>query len=308
MIALETIRDKINAITYDLRAEVIISMFLLYYDKEKNVIIIDNKGQFTRPFRKDVLNAQILDYEEERVLKVITSRDGLYDTLPEGFFHNLRNDKAHKEVTEMRENYRLQKKEEEHARRFFSPFENEFFLRALEQENQEKDFLFEINSGKPLDFFYDFWGLEKNIPPELMTKLMAMLPYAYKMVGNIELTAHCLSYILQEPVQVTRLGYKEQSDNKEEINLGDCRLGLDMISGSAYMDYSLYLEFCIGPLQNSSLIEYIHGAGRDIFIRVFYEYFIPMEIDVRTTLLLKEEDEQFDFSKHQPLLGYTTRI
>ena len=178
----------------------------------------------------------------------------------------------------------------------------------MNQEKQEKDFLFEINAGKPLNFFYEFWGLEKNIPPDLAAKLIAMLPHAYKITGDLDATAHCLRYMLGEPVEIKREGYKEQSDTGEQVSLGDCRLGLDMISGSFYMDYSLYLECCIGPLENTSLIEYIHGGKRENFIKLFYEYFLPMEADVQTTILLPEAAEIFDFSEQEPILGYTTRI
>ena len=92
----ELIKDKINGIVHDLRAEVLMAMFFERYDKEKERFMIAPQGQFKRPFRKDVLEARTVDYNFVRFLTVNLSRDGIYDSLPEGFFHYPRDDKTQK--------------------------------------------------------------------------------------------------------------------------------------------------------------------------------------------------------------------
>ncbi len=305
----DEIRDKINSLTYDLKAEVIISEIMNKLDSRDQSFLVDFKGQFKRPFRKDVLNAEIVDfnYDATQFVKINLSRDGIYDILPEGVFHAPKVDKIKKTVDEMTLEYKIHKKEEEYARKFFLPFENEFFLKVLEKEELEKEILLELNGSKPWDFFYEFWGLEKEVPEILLSKLIRILPYAHKIVGDLELTVQCLSYLLEEKVEIAEKLYKEQSSAEEQISLGDCRLGLDMISGSAYMDYSLYLEFRIGPLERTSFLEYIHQGKLKKFVELFYEYFLPMEIDVKTTILLGEELETFNL-KEMSILGITTRI
>ena len=306
---LEEIKNTINSIKDDLKAEVIISEILEQIDSKEQNILVDYKGQFKRPYRKDVLGAELINYNYDltEYVKINLSRDGIYDTLPESLIHELSSEKPQKTVSDMTEQFKAHKKEEEYARKFFCPFENEFFIKALERENIEKEILLELNGSKPLDFFYDFWHIDRDLPPILVSKLIRILPYLHKIVGNLQMTVNCLSYLLDEKVEIAEQGYKEQSSSEQEINLGESRLGLDMISGSAYMDYSLYLEFKIGPLKKTSFLDYIHQGKLKKFIELFYDYFLPMEVDVKTSILLETETEIFTLTQNT-ILGITTRI
>lgn len=306
---IEKIKNKINAIPFDIKAEVLLAALLDTWKKEDSDFLINFEGQFKRPYRTDVLGCEIVDYEYDttQFLKINISRDGIYDALPEGVFHYPKAERLNQSVDDMTKEYRVQQKEEENARQFFLPFENEFFLSGIIREREEKEFLFKLNQGKPLDFFYDFWDLDKNLPQILVSKLIRLLPFVHKIVGKLDKTAYCLTYLLDEAVEIVELGYQDQSQSEQNVTLNDCRLGLDMISGMSYMDYSLNLEFKIGPLKNSNFHDYIHDGGIRKFLNLFYEYFLPIEIDVKTSILLPVEIEQFNFTQ-QPILGISTRI
>lgn len=309
MSTLEKVKEKINSLSFDLKAEVILSILKETLHGEGHDFFINKAGQFKRPFRKDILDAEItdFDFDSTQYLKLNISRDSVYDTLPEGIFHQARRDKKNKSVFEMTEEYKAQKREQEFVNKFFQPFENEFFLFDIYREDLEKEMLFELNGTKPLEFFYSFWGLNKDIPEVLLAKFIRILPQVSRIVGDLEDTAECLKYLLNEEVELKDLGFKEQANTEETILLGECRLGLDMISGDIYMDYSVNMEFIIGPLKNSEFHEYIHDGKIKKFIDLFYEYFLPMEIDPKTTILLHPETEAFGFDK-KPVLGLTTRI
>lgn len=309
MSTLEKVKQKINKLNFDLRAEVIISMVKEALQKEGFDFLIYKAGQSKRPFRKDILDAEItdFDFDSTQYLKLNVSRDSVYDMLPEGVFHQEKSDKKNKSVFEMTEEYKAQKREQDFVNKFFQPFENEFFLFDIYREDLEKEMLFELNGSKPLDFFYTFWGLNKEIPQVLLAKFIRILPQVNKIVGNLQDTIECLEYLINETVELKDLGFKEQVNTEEIIPLGDCRLGLDMISGNIYMDYSVNIEFIIGPLKNSEFHEYIHDGKMKKFIDLFYEYFLPMEVDPKTTILLDPKIEAFDFIE-KPVLGFTTRI
>lgn len=309
MSKIEEIKNKINSIPFDLRAEVILSSLLENYEKGGYDFLINYAGQFKRPYSTDVLGCEVVDYDYDatQFLKVNVSRDGIYDALPEGVFHYPKSERLNKSVDDMTKEYRLQQKEEENARKFFLPFENEFFLNGMKRDKAEMDFLFRLNQSQPIDFFLDFWDIDKSLPNVLVAKFIRLLPYAHKVVGKLDRTSFCLEYLLGEQVEIIELGYHDLSESNQGITLNDCRLGLDMISGMSYMDYSLNLEFKVGPLKNSSFRDYIHDGGIRRFIDLFYEYFLPVEIDVKTTILLPLEIEQFNFNQ-DPVLGITTRI
>ncbi len=307
---IEKIKEKIDTLPYDLRVETILACLFEEEDLTSDKLLISKESQFKRSYSKDVLKSEIVDfdYDTNQLLRVSISRDGIYDVLPEAYFHYPKYNKPKKSIEEMTGEYRKQKQEEEEARKFFLPFENELFYHALKTERLEKDFFLELNGSKPFDFFYDFWGIDRSLPSLLIAKFIRLLPYAYKIVSNLPLTVDCLQYLLKEKVEVLEIGYKEQSESEQTSTLGDSRLGLDLIAGSNYVDYSLYLEFKIGPLKSSLFSEYIHEGDYKRFLDIFFEYFLPMEIDYKVTLLLPEEVETFDFSKSEPVLGVTTRI
>lgn len=306
---LDDLAKEINDISYDIRAEIIANELIENNALASDEIVISNVGQFSRSYRSDILEALIQDdnYSKRDCLTLNLSRDSMYDVLPEGFVHSLKENNADKSVRQMIKEHKHQKKQENEARNFFTPFENEIFHYRTKIESVERDFLYKLNGSKPLEFFYDFWGLPHTYPSVLVSKFIQLLPYTYKIVGDIDLSCKCLANIIEEKVQYSTTSSKEYSDQREQISLGENRLGVDFICGNNYMDYSLNVTIEIGPLINKSFENYIHNGKIKAFIDCFYEHFFPMEAEIKTILLLHQETEEFNFNK-QPVLGYTTRI
>jgi hypothetical protein len=307
--SLEDLVKEIESIPYDIRAEIIANELIESSFVVPDEIVISNQGQFSRAYRSDVLGTTIQDdnYDKQEYLNMLLSRDSIYDSLPEGFVHSLNENNADKSVPQMIKEHKHQKRQETEARNFFVPFENEIFHYRTKIESVERDFLYKLNGIRPLDFFYDFWGLPHIYPAVLVSKFIQLLPYAYKIVGDIDLACRCLASIIDEKVHYKLTTSKEYSDESEQINLGENRLGVDFICGNNYMDYSMYVTIEIGPIINNPFENYIHNGGIKKFIDCFYEHFFPMEVELKTILLMNKETEAFNFSK-QPVLGYTTRI
>lgn len=307
--SLEELAYEIESISYDIRAEVVANELLENKAVAQEEITISNHGQFSRAYRSDILGAGIQDdnYDKQEYLNIRLSRDSMYDALPEGFVHSLTENNADKSVKQMIKEHKHQKKQEAEARVFFTPFENEIFHYRTKIESVERNFLYQLNGTKPLEFFYDFWGLSHIYPEILVSKFIQLLPYAYKIVGDIDLACHCLSSIIEEKVTYTTTTSKEYSEEGEQIKLGENRLGVDFITGKNYMDYSMNLTIKIGPIANKPYQHYLKNGEIKIFIDCFCEHFFPMEVEVKTVLLINEETEEFNFSK-EPVLGYTTRI
>jgi hypothetical protein len=307
--SLEELAKEIESISYDIRAEIIANELIKSEQISPDGITVSNQGQFSRAYRRDILGVTIQDnnYDKNEYLSLLLSRDSLYDVLPEGFVHSLNENGTEKSVGRMIKEHKHQKKQEAEARVFFAPFEDEIFNYRTKIESVERDFLYKLNGSKPLDFFYDFWGLSQDYPAVLVSKFIQILPYAYQIVGDAELACHCLASIIEEKVRFTTMSSKEYSDQSQEINLGENRLGVDFICGNNYMDYSMNVTIEIGPITNASFESYIHNGEVKLFIDCFYEHFFPLEVEIKTILLMDEQTETFNFSK-QPVLGYTTRI
>ncbi len=306
---LENLSKKIEDISNDIRAEIIVNELIQNTSLTDDKIVISNEGQFTRAYRYDILGSETVEdnFDNQEYLKISLSRDSMYDTLPEGVVHGTQPSNKEKSVNEMIKDHKHLKRQEAEARKFFNPFENEIFNYRVKIENIERDFLYKLNGSKPVDFFYDFWGLPNNFPPVLVSKLIQILPYAYKIVGDIDLCCQFLSEIINEKVNFKTSGFKEYNDSNEGIKLGDNRLGVDLICGNSFIDYSLNVTIEIGPILNNPYIDFINDGALKKFIDCFYEHFFPMEVEIKTMLLFDYEQEEFNFNK-TPILGYTTRI
>lgn len=307
---IEDLLSIVNPFHFDIKVEALLSALLAEQPQFANRLLISNKGQFARTYRREILDYEIVDFKSDNLpyLLLNISKDSIYDALPEGIFHYPKSDKIGKEVTEMTKDYRKQKKEEVDARKFFMPFENEFWINAINRDVVENELLHSLSTVKPFDFFYEFWKLDKNIPTIFVAKLIKLLPYVYQIVGNLKLTAQCLSYILEEEVEYKEVGYKELSESEQNSLLGETNLGLNMILGSSYMDYSLYIEFKIGAIKNGNSRAYFYNGQIKKFIDLFYEYFLPLEVETKTTITLLKEEEEFFISHPNMMLGITTRI
>lgn len=308
---LNNLAKQITSIKHDIRGEVIVNNLLKSKDIDESQYVIFRQGQFSRAFRYDVLDSGIVDYDLDatQMLKIELSRDGFYDMLPENLIHAARNDAPEKDVDGMIKEYRVQKKQQKAARLFFQPFENEIFSYGVEIEGFEQDFLSDLNGFLVPEMFYDFWGISKDLPSLLVSKFIRILPYAYKIVGDIDLACQILSSLIEEKVSTNKKDYQKYLDEDQSILLGDVRLGLELITGNSYDDYSSHFNLQIGPLVNSNFSEYIHDGVMKKFIDLFYEYFFPIEVEIETTILLPQEKENFEFSTQQnSVLGYNTRI
>lgn len=308
---LNNLAKQITSLKHDIRAEVIINNLLKNNDIDELQYVISKQGQFSRAFRFDVLDADVTDYDLDstQMLKLELSRDGFYDMLPENLIHVARNDAPEKDVDGMIREYQIQKKQQKAGRLFFQPFENEIFSYGVEIEKFEQDLLSDLNGFLVPEMFYDFWGISRDLPSILVSKFIRILPYAYKIVGDVELACQILSSLIEEKVIINNKGYQKYLDEEQSITLGDVRLGLELITGNSYDDYSSHFNLQIGPLENSNFSEYIHDGAMKRFVDLFYEYFFPIEVEIETTILLSQEKEHFEFTQQQSsILGYNTRI
>ena len=305
------IADVIRTLEHDVRAEVIINNLQENNDITEQQYVIHKEGQFSRAYRFDVLDSKIVDYNYDsiQILSLDLSRDSMYDMLPEGTTHASKNDNPEKDVDVMIREYNSQKKQQRSARKFFQPFENEMFRYGVRTENFENKFLYNLNGSSVPRMFYDFWNIDSDFPPLLVSKFIRLLPFAYKIVGNISLATHILSVLLEEPVVVNDRDYQEYADESQGISLGETRLGLDSITGTRYNDYSRHLDMKIGPLEKSPFTDFIHDGNKKKFIEMFYEHFFPLEVEIKITILLPKKKQYFEFNNTEaPVLGYNTRI
>jgi hypothetical protein len=290
----------------NLKAEVLIAEIQENSDITADDFVIANKSTFSRPYRRDIIDVDTLINEDR--LTLYLSRNSLYDTLPEGLFHASKGTQGSSSYLTQR---KVAKEEEEDARSFFSPFENEFFYQSLRIERSERELLdnfYRLNN----DFLVDFWKIDQGMPEKYILKLVKLLPYSHKISGDLELTRMCLEKVLDENVFFKKKfenTMTSQSNDKNKVQQTELQLGVNsVLNGSENAILSPVLEVTIGPISEKKINNYLKKDGILKFINTFYDYFIPMELDVFTKFTLINENGFLLDNANSPIMGISTKL
>lgn len=295
---LSSVFEELISVFDNLKAEIIVT------EVQKNTsntidFLVQNQSSFSRSYRRDIIDVAYLD--DSNGIQLNLSRNGLYDSLPEGLFHGHKENEKHLSYRLKRKRY---KEEEKEARRFFSPIESEFFNQRLHIEANERDILRNFYDLED-EFLIDFWKIDKNIPKAYALKLVKLLPYCFKISGDLELTRLSLENILEYSVKFT-LKYQSKlgSETTEPLTLG-----VNLITQSKQTEIlEPYLEVEIGPIATQDIDTICGNHGVQKFLEAFYSYFIPLELDVKTKYSVANKDGFVLNKNKSSSLGLTTRL
>ena len=305
----------INSYPSDIKAEVLMADLVLEGFTDSDFLVFFD-SLFKRGYSKDILKADktvINDVQE--TMAIYLSRDGLYDLLPEGLFHTSP-ESALTSGDGMASDSRKESKTEKETRRFFQPFENEFFYQRVQLEIKERSILEKLNDYSLDDFFLDFWKINRSLPKELIIKLSAMLPFVKDIAGDFEMTASCLGAILREEVTYTlrhTTAHKKatgSSDPETDYSLGRAELGRTFITDGLSFESCKIIRFVIGPLTHTGIEPYLKNGEITQFIECFCSFFLPLEMDYEFDVNMQKELQSFvlDNDKAQAVMGYSTII
>ncbi len=293
----DNLLKELTSVFDNLRAEVIIAE-IEENRNESYDYLIKNDSSFTRSYKRDIIDVKQNEEKDFHIFNL--SRNGLYDSLPEGFFHG-RPSKGQSFVAQ-RAKY---KEEEKQARLLFSPLENEFFNQRLQIEKNERNLLSQFYTLKD-DFLIDFWNIDIEIPKEYLLKLVKLLPFAFKIAGDLELTRLCLQEILGVDVSFKK---KLSADIVENLDEDNNMLGIDMVLPSLEPEvFTLTVEAVIGPIDNSEVESYLKKDGVLKFVNIFYEYFMPVDIDVFTKIIANSKNGFSLDENEESILGVSTVV
>lgn len=300
--SIKNIFDELISVYQDLKAEVLITEIQEKTNLSDDNFFIKNNSTFSRSYRRDVIKVENTAHRDWLTFNL--SRNGLYDNLPEGLFHARKTNKSLSYAAYRKK----QKKQEQDARLFFAPIENEFFFQKLNIEKNERELIYNFSNLKD-DFLLDFWKIDSNMPREFALKLIKILPYSHKIAGNYELTRLSLEKILGVDVKFKRKFRNTLKVKKNKKRQKKHQLGIDMVLDSSDKEiYYPYIEAEIGPIDEDRIARYLTKNGILNFVEKFYNYFIPLEMEVITKFVVVNI-EGFVLSKvKSPIIGISTKI
>jgi hypothetical protein len=272
--------------------------------------MISSDKLFNREFSKDLIGAEITeDARKKQLLRLHLSRSGIYDQLPEGLFFAEREKKPSRySAADMVAEYNQNKKREDEIRRFFLPFENDFFWQRIQLEREETRLLEGLQSGILNDHFVKFWNLPNSIPKSYVAPLILLLPYAHRIAGDLNLMAESLEQLLFEQVSIKQK--RSASSNVPGLlsrGLGEAQLGLNMLCGERFLEDCPVIEFVIGPLQRTRVSDYLEGGNLYNLLSTFSGFFVPAGLDIEFSVRLPEEKQNMTMDTEQGIvLGYSS--
>lgn len=260
-------------------------------------------------------------------LNLVTHRDGLYDYLPEGLFHQPVSRNKDRDSSDWSIEIVEQFEREQGARRFFQPIEQEFYHQRLFLELEErKYFLTEENlrQNDNGELFRGFWRLSAGLLNiRQLNNLLHLLPVAHRITGDIELMTDVFSLILGVPVAIALLPpiscqiedltlpvtVGEYRIESEPDDLGCISLGSFSLGG-IYEDTMPGLELRIGPLSTEQFVGFAPGGNSSQLLDLLEGYFIPAETTVVSHLIPDQESMSIYLSEERSMsvLGFNAYL
>ncbi|HTG54768.1 MAG TPA: hypothetical protein VL943_00780 [Niabella sp.] len=244
-----------------------------------NNIKVLNKGGFKKGFSNDVEQVFLEESDNQVFFEMILNRDGIYDLLPEGLFHQSKGNTRVSSVQDAVEEHKQFKEEEKLARRFFTPLEQLLFLYRAGAETAEREALYDIQNGQLNESFYHFWNIDISLPEGPASRLLRLMPYADTIKSNIDATAAALSFVLQSKVSL-KASLLPDMYLLQQKNLSEQYLGVNATMGNTIGEWMTQWTFTIWDIPGKDLVLYVDGGALKKVTDRFIEIFVPVEIDV----------------------------
>lgn len=274
----EEIISMINELPLDLRVEIVVSDIIASgFDIDE--LLINPIGIFERRFNKDIVNASPIEFEgSKQAVLVKTSREGIYDMLPQLLFHHrpAKSSNAFKNVRNMVDEYKARVEEEREARNFFMVYEIEFYRQRVANAMQERNLAEAVSYSMNDSQIVEYWKLPSFFSNRQKGILFYLLPLFHKIRGSIAYMKEVYSLILQTNVEIARSkSLPLLSYNNDKIRLGKITLSLDSIIGNGFQYPYPSFVITVLQLEQEDFYDFLPGGKNWKIIEKLNEYFVP---------------------------------
>lgn len=301
-----------NKLQTDFKAEAVAANLLKFYNANASVFL-KRVGINERPYLKDIksISTSYYGFEEENII-IESYRESIYDYLPEGLFHQPSLSINHRNIEKVVNEIKKQKEIEDNARKFFQPFELEFFNTEVLALIKETEFDITDESNTIIDIISELWPLLKQVDPETAKIFFYILPFLHQVRGNTKWISHFLSAFNNIPVAIDFQANQvdQQDDTERKTILGTARLGITLIPNGKHMDGERNWVINIGPIPYNKIYRYVTGHPFRELLQNIYDYLIPVTVKVFENFTTENTEDSFVLGKNKNTsrLGYSTFI
>ncbi|MBC7388525.1 MAG: type VI secretion system baseplate subunit TssG [Opitutaceae bacterium] len=263
-------------------------------------IILENQGTAKRSYRKEVsgFRTEISDYDNREYLYLQTNKEGFYDALPQNLFHQPSKGRTEKNTSETIQEIRNHKQEQAEARKFFLPFEYGFQHIRLLLKLFEQDFEKQSGQGKLVAIFAEQFEVLKRLEPFPAYIFLRLIPLIHQIRNDFRLVEECLQMIFNISFKI-ELVYGDQAENSftTGVKLGECGLGVDLVTDGVVADGNPSIKITIGPVKQSIIPAFITGGESDLLLDELLGYLVGVEYEMKKELLFDREDKEVNLSE-----------
>lgn len=295
-----------NLPRFDMRAEVLARLLMQEHGFSVEQILHSPTFFHQRRGRRDVVEIAegFSERAGQRNFSIETSREALFDTLPEAMFLFPEDDYGN-EVEKMRQ----LSQQEAAGRKFLAPFEQLFFWLRVEVE---------ANEWRTENQLGQWWAAllgdqsTSALSLNQQETLIEMMPHLQEIVGNWKLTEQWLAILLSRPARLEVQNPRAYPLPEEtQLRMGEARLGQDFVIGQTFSDGIPVLEISIADLQPHEITSYLPGgASRRILEDELLSWLLPAETPFVIKLGLEHSQQRFRLStdSQSDVLGYNTLL
>ena len=299
----------LNQLPFDVRAE-IVGADLIEQGVDPDRLIFRPVSLFKRRFSNDVAAVHLKeDNSGEQELHIDITRDSIYDTMPEGMFHQPKSKTAFKKKSDMVANVKSVRAEEENARKFFQPMENEMMHMRTAVERAERKVFFDLEHSENNELLINFWSLGKYRQYATLPLLVRIMPIIYRLAGSLEYIRICYELLLRVPVSVsTSHHFNDMPTEQTGWQLGRDILSFETICSDVMMSELPTYEITLGPLTADHIADYLPGGRMLPYLELLNSYFLATGYERTITIIPHDKDNHMQLSDAPAHLGINTMI
>ena len=305
--------DKIaNLLDTDFRAEALAASWIEDgYDGEKIHII--RLGGAKRGFSKDIeeIDIHFSEYDLKDYLQIKTNRESIYDSLPEGIFHQSTQKRFNRDKEDIIDEIKQHRLEEFYARKFFQAFEVESDYALVLAYLFEAQYDKKIRNSSYTDVFIPYWSILKLLNPEQRVLFMHTIPFLDQIRNNNDEIEKTISVLLEVPVKIESIKLPaKNADSFFESIVGESRLGVSLVLGKIIDDGQYDMKVTIGPISAKKMEYFLETSVGNTILDLSCRLFIPADVFIVKDFKVFPEDAAFILSYEDvnTFLGINTFI
>ncbi len=283
-----------GSIEKDFNAEVIAAEMVENGIPADRILILPI-GAMKRSFRHDVtsIEEELSEYDHKEYVILKTTREGIYDMLPEGMFHQTTAHKSAKTEKEIIKIIKHRRAEERNARKFFLPFEGTINYLRMQMALYENRLDKRSHYDELINIFSEQWEIFQYLNARQANIFLHLIPILYDVRDDYPVIEMIFEIIFLLPVQITLRSQLPLHPAKPIFSkLGDNRLGVNLTTGNAVYDEGVNeILVNIGPVPNEVLQQFMPGGIKNKILKLLCDCLLPVHIDIIIEFQLDNKDK-----------------